>query len=114
MCHEQSKPALKTLEDEGFRYTNEVDILMLDAWRAGGMKIRTVRLSRKAAVTISDVPIEAGPFIICTTGERFMAVSAPLQEETGKVRITRATAETLQVTEGEAVRYIELKPRKAR
>lgn len=112
VCHEQSKPAMKTLEDEGFRYTHEVDIF--DAGPCVACKreeIRTVRLSRKAMVTITDGDVKSDPYILCTTGERFLAACAGLTQEKEGVVITRAIADALQLKDGEEIRYIELRPK---
>ena len=42
-----------------------------------------------------------------------LAASAPIREDAGKVQISKASAEVLQLKEGEEVRYVELKPTKA-
>jgi arginine N-succinyltransferase len=113
VCHEQSKPAMKTLEDEGFRYENKVDI-----FDAGPLmscrcdQIRTVRKSRRANVKIVDEVIAGEPSIFCTTNERFVSVCTPLREKGDEVEISRQVADALQLNAGEMLRYIELRPAK--
>lgn len=112
-CHEQSRPAVKNLEAEGFTYQNAVDIF--DAGPVYGCardKIRSVRESRNARVAEVVEEVEAPMFMLGTTTELFRAVKGPVVElANGKgIRINAACAEALQVRMGEPLRYVELKP----
>ena len=112
--HERTKPALKMLEDEGFRYSGMVDI-----FEAGPViyckldDIRIVKESRKSFVTgITSEPIESIPFVITNTQKDFRACVGPVANSRGKIRITKETAESLQVAEGDRVRFSPLRPSK--
>ena len=112
--HERTKPALKLLEDEGFRYAGMVDI-----FEAGPVifcklnEIRIVKESRKSVVAeVTAGPIEAIPFIITNTQEEFRACMGPIAESRGKVTITQETADLLQVVAGDRVRFSPLRPSK--
>lgn len=52
VCHEQSKPAMKTLEDEGFRYENKVDIF--DAGPLMSCRCDQIRTVRKSPRELED------------------------------------------------------------
>ena len=112
--HERTKPALKLLEDEGFRYAEMVDI-----FEAGPVifcklnDIRIIKESRKSAVAdITTETIESTPLIITNTKEDFRACIGSIAESRGKVRITKETAELLQVAVGDRVRFSPLRPSK--
>ena len=112
--HERTKPALKMLEDEGFRYAGMVDI-----FEAGPViyckvnEIRIVKESRKSVVAeIATEPIESIPFIITNTQKEFRACMGSIAESRGKVRITKETADLLQVAAGDRVRFSPLRPSK--
>jgi arginine N-succinyltransferase len=112
--HERTIPALKLLEDEGFRFAGMVDI-----FEAGPViycklnEIRIVKESRKSVVAeIATEPIESIPFIIINTKGDFRACMGSLAESRGKVRITKETAEALQVAERDRVRFSALRPSK--
>lgn len=111
--HEQTKPALRMLQEEGFAHNQMVDIFeagpvvscRLDA-------IRTVRESVHAEVKeiVDDLPSGRNA-IVATTGHRMKACKAPVEvaggegESTG-VKITANTALSLGVKVGDTVRYI--------
>ncbi len=86
--HERTKPALKMLEDEGFRYAGMVDI-----FEAGPViysklnDIRIVKESRKSVVAeVAIGPIESIPFIITNTQKDFRACIGSTAEVRGKVQ----------------------------
>ncbi|MDP9172403.1 MAG: arginine N-succinyltransferase [Planctomycetota bacterium] len=114
--HESSKPALKNLEAEGFKFNGMVDIFDAGACVSCPRdEIRTVRTSRSVTVEkIDGGPIESPTFMIGTRGSEFRAVMGPVQEvSTGGVRITNECAASLLVKVGDRIRIVLLRPDKA-
>lgn len=107
--HEQSRGAVKTLEDEGFDFDNVVDIFdagpLLSCKREN---IRTVTASRRARVKIGDA-VESEPFLICTTGTRFLACAGKLHESNGEAILTSESSKLLGVNGGDTIRYVPLR-----
>jgi arginine N-succinyltransferase len=108
--HEQTRPALKMLQQEGFSFSGMVDI-----FEAGPVitcpldSIRTVKDSKRATVAeITDEPVDSPPFIVSCTRRSFRATKAPLQEVNGGVKLNAAAALALGVKTGDAVRFIPL------
>lgn len=108
---EASKPALHLLEEEGFRYQGYVDVF--DAGptvQAERGQIRTVRKSRKAAVSeirrISDMHAKRN-MIATTTLAGFKIGFALLEEDKSGVVIEPETAEAIGLQVGDVVRFIE-------
>lgn len=106
--HEQTRPARKLLESEGFRF-NE----MIDIFEAGPMlecplaMIRAVRESRRAEVgRIVEHVVDGRSMLIANTAQDFRCVNSILAEGDGGVTINRATADALHVSIGEAVRFV--------
>jgi arginine N-succinyltransferase len=111
-AHEGSKPALKNLEAEGFRFCGQVDIF--DAGPCvccGRDEIRTVRESRCGVVTgITDQPITSPTFIVGTRGGEFRAGACPVEVTDDGVRIGADLARALRVQVGSPVRFAPLRP----
>jgi arginine N-succinyltransferase len=118
--HEESRPALAMLEEEGFR-----DSGMIDIFDGGPIvscrleRIRTVRESAEEAVReIAAGAVDAPPFLIGNTLRNFRACVGPVASAKDRgVRIAAAAAEALGVTTGDRVRYAPLKagvPRRER
>ena len=111
-AHEGSRPALKNLEAEGFRFCGQVDIF--DAGPCvccGRDDIRTVRESRCGVVTeIADGPISAPTYIVGTRGADFRAGACPVEVSDEGVRISTQLARALQVGVGSPVRFAPLRP----
>jgi arginine N-succinyltransferase len=109
--HESSKPALKNLEDEGFKFSGMVDIF--DAGPCVWCQrddIRTVRESKVAAVCgVSEGPITSPTYLICTRGHDFRACVGPLEMDGQKLRVTVEVADTLKLSLGQEVRYSPLR-----
>ena len=112
--HEQTKPAMRILEDEGFKFCGMVDI-----FEAGPVvscprdKIRTVRESVTSVVEdITDAPIQSDLYVIGNARRDFRACKGPLQTGAGGVRLTSPTALALKVRVGDAVRYAMMRPGK--
>lgn len=111
--HESSKPALKNLETEGFRYNGMVDIFDAGACVSCQRdQIRSVRESRSAIVdSITDEAIDSATYMIGQFNPAFRAVIAPLQRVSeDQVRISREAADTLGLSTGARVRYSPLRP----
>jgi arginine N-succinyltransferase len=114
--HEQSRGAVKNLQEEGFMFSGMVDIF--DAGPVMTCQrdvIRSIRLSRKRPVleVVSGeiVPGSAGPFMMGTIGQDFRACKGALDEtDAGGVRIDQACADILHLRKGDELRYVELRP----
>jgi arginine N-succinyltransferase len=112
---EESTPALRLLESEGFKLNNVVDVFdggpCLEAELC---EIRAVKESRVAKVMISRDDQCKGHYIVANTRlDCFRVVQAPVSEKgKGKVGITARTAKALGVNRGDTVRYVTLKKKK--
>jgi arginine N-succinyltransferase len=109
--HEKTQPAIKMLQDEGFRFTGLVDI-----FEAGPViscrlnDIRAVRESLNAVVDeITSENIDSGKFVITNTSEDFRACMGPvgLEKDRG-LRLNTETARALNVKVGDTVRFSPL------
>jgi arginine N-succinyltransferase len=110
--HDSSKPALKNLEDEGFKFSGMVDIF--DAgpcvWCQRD-QIRTVKESTVIKIVeITDQPIVSPTFLIGTRANEFRACTGSLMINGQNVRIETSTAEALQVNIGDELRIAPLRP----
>jgi len=113
--HKEGVRAMQNLEQEGFTFSNMVDI-----FDAGPImscprdQIRTIRQSRKAKVAaVTDQPIESAIYLIGTSGAGggadFRACKDVIDTTRPEgVRITNQTAATLRVHVGDTIRYVEL------
>lgn len=110
--HEQTEPALKMLEDEGFKFAEMVDIF--DAGPVVSCKrdeIRTVRQSATAVVTdIADGPMNAEMCLIGTTRREFRACKGAVTINKEGVQISNETSLALGVKIGDRVRYATARP----
>jgi arginine N-succinyltransferase len=108
--HENSRQALRLLEDEGFHHESYIDIF--DAGPTVECRrdqIRAVRESveRQAHLT-SDLGTSTRCIVSNTRLPDFRCCLAPLQLEPERALLTGDTAAALQITEGEPVRVLEL------
>lgn len=111
--HENTQPALRMLQGEGFKFSGMVDI-----FEAGPIiscrldEIRIVKESRIATVDeITDKQTESIPYIITNMGDDFRAcMGSVVSTSEGRVRITPRTAEGLRVTIGNRIRFGPLRP----
>lgn len=108
--HEKTKPALRLLEQEGFRYRGYVDIF--DAGptvEADIDSIATVRQSKEAKVEISpvlDINTLDSFFIINTNIRDFRACVGQLKQlSDDKVIVSQALADALLLSQGDSIRY---------
>ena len=111
--HQQTVPALKLLEQEGFSWRGYVD--PFDAGptvEAKRDQIRTARESRVYPVAVVDrLPSPDGPCIVTNTRRQgFRATLVPLQlpAEGEPMRLNAELAQVLEVTSGDTVRAVGL------
>jgi arginine N-succinyltransferase len=114
--HEQTLPALKLLQSEGFRSENMVDIFDAGPVVVCPLQdVRTIRESRKA--TLSETPaqhVDSRPYVIGNTQRAYRACVGPVETVgEGEVRLTRECAEALHVNAGDSVRFSPLRPDRA-
>jgi len=111
--HPLTRPALALLEDEGFRRTGEVDIfeggpvLSCSCERVG-----MIRRSRRARIAeLTDESDGAGDHVVLNPELRGRATLATVRElREGDVALSRAVAELLGLSVGDACRYGLLRP----
>lgn len=110
--HPQTEPALKMLQEEGFRFGSMVDIF------EGGPvvscrldEIRAVRQSVRTAVAeVTDEPLATPQHLIACTRRDARITRAPLQTVAGGgVRLNSAVALALGVRVGDHVRYVPMR-----
>jgi arginine N-succinyltransferase len=111
--HESSKPALKNLEGEGFRFNGMVDIF--DAGPCVSCQrdeIRTVRQSRVATVEkIGDEATDLPVCMICPSGGPFVACMGSVQSLSAQsIQLSERAASALKIALGATVRFAPLKP----
>lgn len=109
--NDASKPALKLLEREGFRYEGYVDIF--DAGptvQAECKQVRTAASSRRVEVTeLSAAPLEGTKFILMSTElEKLRITQAPARlDDKGGIILFEKDAQRLGVHEGHQLRIVE-------
>jgi arginine N-succinyltransferase len=111
--HENTKPALKMLQDEGFVYTG-----MIDIFEAGPVlmcRLEDVRIVRESAVEtvtrISGDDAEKSRLIITNARKDLRACAGNVEKlSEGGVRITHQAADALEVKVGDRVRFGPLRP----
>lgn len=111
--HEQAKPALRMLEQEGFGYSGMVDIFEAGPIVACPLdRIRTVRESRVTTVDqITNEEPSSVPFIVACTRKDFRACLGAAEEgPSGGIRISVRVADALGVTLGDRVIMSPLHP----
>ena len=109
--HAHTAPAMKLLEEEGFRYQSYIDIF------DGGptveaplTEIRSVRRSRELVARIGTVADDSSPCLLASTRFKdFRCVLAGAQLEDGGIAISPAAASALQLEEGELLRVVPLR-----
>jgi arginine N-succinyltransferase len=114
--HEQTEPALKMLQDEGFRFTGEIDIFeggpVVSCRRE---EIRTIRESRRAAISdvLDDLP-GAEDFVVCNTRKDFRVCKGAVEASAdGSIRVASRTALSLNVKVGDAIRFAAIRAKPA-
>jgi arginine N-succinyltransferase len=117
LVHEQTRPALRMLECEGFAWTGMVDLFDAGPIITCPLKdIRVVKESRKAAVgeVVQQEPT-GEPVLITNARADFRACSSPVALiADGGVRVSAECAAALGVKVGDAVRFAPLRPAAAK
>lgn len=107
--HEQTGPALKILEAEGFSANDMVDIFEAGpVVRCELKKIRSVSGSRRATVEeVVDRSPASEPMIVTNARNDFRACKGTIEAtETGGVRIDASVAAALGVARSDVIRYV--------
>lgn len=108
--HDNTRPALKMLESEGFRSRGYVDIF--DAGptvEVDVANIKSVRESRKLPVKIGARDDNTERYIVCNTQvANFRAIQRRLNVFPDHVVIDADAAKVLQVNDGDYVRFVTL------
>jgi arginine N-succinyltransferase len=113
LVHEQTRPALRMLECEGFAWTGMVDMFDAGPIVTCPLKdIRVVRESRKVSVTEVVAGELAGePQLVTNARTDFRACAVPVgQTPDGGARLSEASARALGVKVGDPVRFAPLRP----
>jgi arginine N-succinyltransferase len=111
---EETRPAVKIVEEEGFSFSGMVDIFdagpILTAKRDS---IRTVKESAKGAIVeITDQAIGGDIYMVGTARPEFRAAKGNLEVRDKGVRISSAMALALGARVGEMVRWAGLRPKR--
>lgn len=106
--HENTKPARRLLESEGFRFQQ-----MIDIFEAGPIlhcprdMIRAVRESRQAVVDeLVDAIDSEQTWLICNAQQEFRVVLSQIDHAAGRLILARHAAEILGVSVGDPIRYV--------
>lgn len=109
--HDDTKPALKLLTSEGFRFYNEVDIF--DAGptlKARFDDLRTIKFTKVALLTDFEEGIESLDYLVSNGRLDYRACVGAVKEIPEKgVMISSATAEVLKLKRGDELRYVLLR-----
>lgn len=111
--HEHTEPALKMLQDEGFRYNDMVDI-----FEAGPIiavtrdKIRIVRESVKTAIAeVTSDPVPGVKQVVAAVDGEFRACVGSVDlGANGGARVEARVAEALKLRVGDRIRFGPLRP----
>jgi arginine N-succinyltransferase len=111
--HEQTKPALKLLEDEGFKYINMVDIFEAGPVVSCPLEgIRIVQESRTALIS-GIIPNRSEPplDLVTVSTEEFLACKGTVEmQKDGSARIDQEAARALRLSTGHRIRFAPLRP----
>jgi arginine N-succinyltransferase len=110
--HDNTLPARKMLEDEGFRYQGYVDIF--DAGPTLETQVQDIRAVRDSQlypiIIANQTPVGAALYLVSNTSlDRYRCTTACISiPESGSVCISQELADTLQITAGETLRAVPL------
>ncbi|MEH6578141.1 MAG: arginine N-succinyltransferase [Amphritea sp.] len=109
--HQNTAPAKRMLENEGFRYENYVDIFDAGPTIACQLKdIRAIHESRYTKVHIGPAQEHSVPYLVSNTKLKdFRCAMVPFGPSEGQITLPAEVAHLLQVDQGEDVRVVELK-----
>jgi len=113
LVHEQTRPALRMLECEGFAWTGMVDMFDAGPTVTCALRdIRVVRESRKAPVAeVVEKELNSEPQLLTNGRVDFRACTGPVEQTAGGgVRISAPCAKALRVETGQPVRFAPLRP----
>ena len=112
LVHEQTRPALRMLEAEGFAWTGMVDMFDAGPIIICTLKdIRVVKESRKAVLTEVDGEIAGEAQLVSNARADFRACAAAVgQTPGGGVRLSAECAAALGVKVGDVIRVAPLRP----
>lgn len=116
--HQDTEPARRMLEQEGFRYDGYIDIFdagpTVEAFRD---TVDAVRRSRVLGVSLDqtdpdpDRPVGGVPWLVCNRGfERFRAMLTSAPAHADHLQLAPHEAAALGVVEGDRVRAVPLSP----
>jgi arginine N-succinyltransferase len=110
--HEQTRPALRLLEDEGFRRSGMVDIFEAGPVVRCALKdIRSIAQSTRAIIEELTNEGAGNSMIVANTRQDFRACKADVQIlPSGGVRLDRGAAGALRVKTGDSVRFVSPRP----
>ncbi|WP_076538991.1 arginine N-succinyltransferase [Shewanella sp. UCD-KL21] len=110
--HRNTKPALKLLQAEGFKFRNYVDIFDGGPTVECALNdIRAVNQSRLLTVTIGKMPHADHQYIVANTllaDYRATAAKIVVSQEHDNVTLSPQLAEALMVEQGQQIRVLEL------
>jgi arginine N-succinyltransferase len=113
LVHEQTRPALRMLECEGFAWTGMVDMFDAGPIITCPLKdIRVVKESRKAVVSeVSSKGPPGEPQLVANARADFRACSGAVEPTgAGEVRLSAECAAALGVKVGDVIRFAPLRP----
>jgi arginine N-succinyltransferase len=108
--HDKTKPALRLLEQEGFKCRGYVDIFDAGPTVEADVKnIATVQASRKVSIVINDSLAQTDGetcFAINTSVKDFKACIAQIAYVDGnRVAIEKISAQALNIKDGDSIRF---------
>lgn len=113
--HADTGPALRLLEEEGFRRCDMVDIFEGGPMvRSPLREIRSVRCSQRAVVgkVMENAPVSS-PMLVANTKHDFRACKGTIElSGRGEARIGSDVAAALQVKVGDAIRFVTARAEK--
>ncbi|CAB0151750.1 Arginine N-succinyltransferase [Pseudidiomarina piscicola] len=107
--HDNTRPALRMLESEGFKFRGYVDIF--DAGPTVEVdveNIKTVRESMRKPVHIGDVADGADVILCNTRVADFRAARATIHVAEDSITVSQDTAEALRLKHGDSARFVAL------
>ncbi len=109
--HDDTVPARKILEKEGFSFNGLVGPFEPGPILATKIDdVRTIKSSKVAEVeTVSEEGLSKDVFIISTGEGDFRACVGPLKEKDGKVQVSQVVATALKLKIGNKIRFATLK-----
>jgi arginine N-succinyltransferase len=112
--HEQTRPALRILADEGFECCDQVDIFEAGpVVRCALEDVRAIRESRKGTLAqpAAAGPVDSEEYVISNCREPFRAAKGKLDiDQTGAVILPPELAAALALQPGDPVRYVIVRP----